>query len=206
MYRFGFVEFEDQDTATRAKDDLAGSTIDGYRVRVDYAGPAPAPRVASDRNPRFSGPPAEPSATLFFGNLPFTITTDELREHIAKQFGDDIKIEDIRFPMGRNVSEDDYVFGNQIHTNKGFGYVVFENIDQATAVYKGVREKFRGGWEMDGNVLRINYEQPRERRAPGGARGGFRAGGRGGERGDRFGGRERRGSSERFQRRDEFDD
>jgi len=226
---FGFVEFADEDTAIRAKEDLADSTIDGYRVRVDFAGPQPvrsdAGRGAGSRFP--AREPNEPSATLYFGNLPTTITTEELKEQLMEQFGEDINIQDVRFPMGKVLSEDDYVFGNQIMTNKGFGYVAFETEEQATRIMEGIRDKIEDGWALEGKIPRVDYETKRQPRQGGGGRGGFggssrgsygsggnsrRGGGYGsgdrhGSGGGYGGGRDRRGSSDRFQsRRQEYDD
>ena len=229
-HRFGFVEFADEDTAIRAKEDLADSTIDGDRVRVDFAGPQPvrsdAGRGAGSRFP--AREPNEPSATLYFGNLPTTITTEELKEQLMEQFGEDINIQDVRFPMGKVLSEDDYVFGNQIMTNKGFGYVAFETEEQATRIMEGIRDKIEDGWALEGKIPRVDYETKRQPRQGGGGRGGFggssrgsygsggnsRRGGGYGSGGDRHGsgggyggGRDRRGSSDRFQsRRQEYDD
>lgn len=219
LHRFGFVEFSDEETATRAKEDLTDSTIDGYRVRVDYAGPQPArpdaPARSFGNTSSFSAREAEPSATLYFGNLPQTITTEELKEQLLEQFGEDLNIEDIRFPMGKIESEDDYVFGNQIMTNKGFGYIAFETIDDAKRVMESVKEKVADGWTLKGNTPRIGYERPRQPRGEGGrggrgggGRGGFGSGGsRRGSYGSGGGRGDRRGSSDRFQsRRQEYDD
>ncbi len=92
---------------------------------------------------------------MYFGNLPHTLTTEELKEQLLEQFGQDLNIEDIRFPMGKIESEDDYVFGNQIMTNKGFGYVAFETVDEAKRIMDSVKEKIADGWMLGDRTPRI---------------------------------------------------
>lgn len=64
---------------------------------------------------------------------------------------------------------------------KGFGYVTFSSVDDATAAYDAMM-----GADIAGRPVRLDYATPRPDRGEGGGRGG-RGGGRGGARGGRGG-------------------
>lgn len=109
-------------------------------------------------------------AKLFVGNLPFSIKEDQVRE-VFSEFGE-IKSVDLIPDRTRP------------NAHKGFGFVEYENADDAQKAVDALHET-----ELEGRNIIVNVAKPlvpRERR------GGFRGGNRGGNRNnDRrgFGGR-----------------
>ena len=87
---FGFVTFEDPNSASAAKDGTNGQEIDGRTIRVDFAGEKPA---GGDRTaPRGSygaggGSGAgqqrrgNPACTLSITNLPYNVSWQTLKDH-----------------------------------------------------------------------------------------------------------------------------
>jgi len=72
------------------------------------------------------------------------------------------------------------IFHRETGNPKGFGYVTFASIDEATVAFDAMK-----GSEIDNRPVRLDYATPRAPREDGG-RGG-RGGGRGGARGGRGG-------------------
>lgn len=89
------------------------------------------------------------NAKLYVGNLPYSITSDRLRE-VFSQFGqvvDAVVISD-KF-SGRS---------------KGFGFVTFANDEEAKAAVQAMDQK-----ELEGRTVTVNVArpmQPREDRRP----------------------------------------
>lgn len=105
---------------------------------------------------------------LHVGNLPYTITDEELRE-LFSQAGTVVSVD---IPKDRATGR-----------SRGFGFADMENSEQAEEAIK----KF-DGYSLDGRALRVDYAREREQRASGyGSYGGSRH-----ERGKQQGGRGRR--------------
>ncbi|MEX0895405.1 MAG: RNA-binding protein [Patescibacteria group bacterium] len=119
---------------------------------------------------------------LFVGNLPYSVTEDQLRD-IFSEHGE---IVDLKLIIDRMSGR-----------SKGIAFVEYASKEMADAAIEAVN-----GMELEGRALIVNVArpfQPRERTG-GGDRGGFGGGDRGGYRGgDR---RDNRGGGGGFGRRD----
>ena len=163
---FGYVLFATSDAAKKAAAEMNGKEIDGRAIKVDFATertPNPAARAK-----QFGDTPAEPTHTLFVGNVSFDATEDAVWE-LFSEYGD---VVNVRLPTDRETG-----------AMKGFAYVEFSNVESAKKAYEGA-----AGGEIGGRYFRLDYSHPREA-VPGS--GGNRArGGRGfSDRGGRGGGR-----------------
>ena len=173
--RFGYVEFETQDDAQKALEAMSGKEIDGRAIKLDLAEkkkPATSTPNFKEREKKYGDrEKSAPADTLFIGNLPFGITQDVVWETFK-----DHGATTIRLPTDRETGEP-----------KGFGYVSFNSIDEATAALEAVN-----GEHVGGRPVRLDFSGPRPDN--GGGRGG-RGGGFGdrGGRGGGFGGRGDRG-------------
>jgi nucleolin len=164
---FGYVEFADVETATKALD-LEGKEVDGRNIRVNFANARPKQDRVEGRAKAFGDRKSEPADTLFLGSLSYDVTEDAVYE----AFGDFGDIQRVSLPTDRETG-----------TPKGFGYVQFHNIESATAALEKMN-----GTELAGRSIRVDYAPPKQDRdAGGGGRGGGFGGGRGGGRGG-FGG------------------
>ncbi|XP_028393880.1 glycine-rich RNA-binding protein-like [Dendronephthya gigantea] len=116
---------------------------------------------------------AEPRK-VHVGNLPFKISQEEIREAFEK-YG---AVEDVIIVSDRDTGRP-----------RGFGFVTFENEEDAKEAINGLDET-----ELGGRNIRVSESRPR--REGGGGRGGGRSygdggysrGGRGSYGGDRYGG------------------
>jgi nucleolin len=174
---YGYVDFESGADCAKAHDGRKGTELDGRPLNVDFANQRPSNDQRQEkRRQTFGDTPSEPSDTLFVGNLSFDIDADAVTEQF-QPFG---TITGVRLP----TKPEDGSF-------KGFGYVTFASVEEATAAFEGSQ----GGY-LGGRPMRLDYSQPRPPREGGGFGGrGGRGGGRGGgfDRGGRGGGRGRGG-------------
>jgi nucleolin len=143
--------------------------IDGREVNIDYATPrVDRPRPSNDdRAKKYGDVESAPSDTIFVGNISFEATYDHIKEAF-EQYG---TITRISLPTDRESG-----------TPKGFGYVGFSSVEEATEALNALK-----GVEIGGRPVRLDFAQARV--DDGGARGGRGGGGRGGGRG--FGGGDR---------------
>jgi nucleolin len=109
--------------------------------------------------------------TIFCGNLPYSVTEDEIHE----AFADCGKIHSIRWGTDRETQQ-----------FKGYAHVEFARAEAAEAVRKACEAA--GQITIQGRVLKIDAAAPKTG-TPGGGRGGGRGGDRGGFRGGRGGDR-----------------
>lgn len=134
---------------------------------------------ADKRAKVFNDKRSPPADTLWIGSLPFDTTED----HIYEAFGEYGDVQSVRLPTDRETG-----------AAKGFGYVTFGDVAQATAALEALN-----GTEFGSRRIRIDFAPPKPDNREGGfgggrgGRGGFggRGGGRGG--GGRGGGRGRGG-------------
>jgi len=101
--------------------------------------------------------------TLYFGNLPWTATNDDLSQAVGQY----AEVLSARIATDRETGR-----------SRGFGFVEVP-ADNAQAVIDALN-----GADWGGRALTVNEAKPREER-PAGGRGGF-GGGAGGNRGRRF--------------------
>jgi RNA recognition motif-containing protein len=104
---------------------------------------------------------------LYVGNLPFSTTTDSLREAFS--------------PSGE-VTDVHIVTDRESGQSRGFGFVTMGNAHEAAKAIESMN-----GSMLDGRALRVNEAEERPQRGGGGG-GGFGGGGGGGRGGGGFGG------------------
>ena len=127
------------------------------------------------------------SVRLYVGNLPFSVTEQDL-EQLFSQSG--------------QVDSANVVTDRDTGRSRGFGFVEMETQEAANAAIEALN-----GYELSGRALTVNEARPKESRPSrggfggGGGRGGFGGGGgRGGFGGGGGGGRDRggRGGGNRY--------
>lgn len=175
---FGYVEFVNAADAAKAHAAKQGAELDGRALNVDFANPKQSNGDRQDnRRKSYGDQVGEASDTLFLGNLSFECTNED----ITSAFSPHGTVMSVRLPTDRETG-----------APKGFGYVTFSSIEEAT----GALEAMQGGY-IARRAVRLDYSQPRQNTGDsprggfggrGGGRGGFGGRGRGGGRGD-FGGR-----------------
>ncbi|KAK2959368.1 putative Nuclear localization sequence-binding protein [Blattamonas nauphoetae] len=164
----GYLEFETQDGANRAVEEMNNASVDGRNVRLDVSGNSPSrnqPVTFRERTPyqnqRYQGQPdTKETKTLFIGNLSFQTNEDSIYDAF-----------EYYKPLNCRVAID-----HESGRSKGFGYVDFESHEQAEKAKNEMTD-----FELDGRNIRIDYSLPRQPRE-----GGFTARGNRG-RGDRGG-------------------
>ncbi|KAF4548971.1 RNA recognition motif-containing protein 8 [Elsinoe fawcettii] len=179
---FGYVEFDDIEGATAALDAKQGAEIDGRQINIDFGKVRPDrsynnEQVSARANKFGDRAPAEPSNTVFVGNISFNADQDMISEAFA-EYG---TVNGVRLPTDPESGQ-----------MKGFGYVEFGSIEEAKAAVEGLN-----GADIGGRNIRLDFAgaRPATGDSPRGGRGGFGGGrGRGGfDRGGRGGGRGRGG-------------
>ena len=105
------------------------------------------------------------SVRLYVGNLPFSVTEQDL-EQLFSQSG--------------QVDSANVVTDRDTGRSRGFGFVEMETQEAADAAIQSLN-----GYELSGRALTVNEARPKESRP---ARGGFGGGGGGRDRGGRGGG------------------
>ena len=93
------------------------------------------------------------SKNIYVGNLPFSVTSDELRQAF-EQYG--------------TVTSAQVLSDRATGRSRGFGFVEMADDDQADAAIAGL-----SGKEMGGRALTVNEARPREERRDGGGHGGY---------------------------------
>lgn len=121
--------------------------------------------------------PQENPNKLFVGNLPFSVSEDQLTELFA-QYGE---LTNVKLIIDRMTGR-----------SRGIAFVEFASQDQAQAAMEALN-----GFELDGRALVVNVARPQ---APRENRGGFGGPRGGGDRRD-FRGGDRRGGYDRGPRR-----
>lgn len=148
-------------------------------MNVDFANARPDPgQKQENRRKSYGDSVSEPSDTLFLGNLSFEVG----QEAVTEAFAPHGTVLGIRLPTDRETGQP-----------KGFGYVTFSSVAEATAALEAMNGSY-----IEGRPIRLDYSSPRPQNsdspAGGRGRGGFGGRGRGGDRGrGGFGGRGRGG-------------
>ncbi|KAF8472519.1 hypothetical protein BDZ91DRAFT_436649 [Kalaharituber pfeilii] len=166
---FGYIEFNTPDEAAAALAAKKDAEIDGRVIKLDFSSPRPQ-RNQNDRAVKYGDMRSAPSDTVFVANLDFDVDESVLSAE-AEKFG---TILSLRIPTDRESG-----------VRKGFGYITYSSVKDATAAVEGM-----SGKDIGGRPVRTDFSAPRENNN-GGGRGGF--GGRGGGRGGRGGARGGRG-------------
>lgn len=115
---------------------------------------------------------------LYVGNLPYTVTEDQLRE---------------LFSQAGQIKDVVVITDRETRRSKGFGFVEMTTQAEAEKAIQMFND-----YDMDGRRLTVNMARPREERGPrGGDGGGYGRGGGGGRGGGRGGYSNRYGNSRR---------
>ncbi|EGW34628.1 uncharacterized protein SPAPADRAFT_57674 [Spathaspora passalidarum NRRL Y-27907] len=162
---YGYVDFDNKDSAEKALVEMQGKEIDGRPINLDMSTGKPHASKSNDRAKQFGDTPSAPSDTLFIGNLSFNAQRDNLFEI----FGQHGTVISCRIPTHPDTQQP-----------KGFGYVQFSSVDEAKAALEALNGEY-----IEGRACRLDFSAPRDNANAGGNRGGF--GGNRGGRGD-FGG------------------
>ena len=191
LLRFGYVEFVDPSSGINAYNEMKNAIIDNRTINCDFAeSKKETPRAAGggyqDRSSKYGDQKSSPSDTLFVANLSFDCSSDDVGDAFGK-FG---SVLSVRLPTDRDSGQP-----------KGYGYVQFGSVDEATTALEGM-----AGVAINRRTVRLDYAAPKKDStdSPRGGRGGGFRGGRGGgrgrggfDRGGRGGGRGRGGSTNR---------
>jgi RNA recognition motif-containing protein len=97
---------------------------------------------------------------IYVGNMPFSLTEDQLRE---------------AFEAHGTVDEVAVIKDRDTGRPKGFGFVTMPNANEANAAIEALNDAMMGG-----RNLRVNEARPRPEGGGGGGGGGYRGGGGGG--------------------------
>ncbi|KAH4918226.1 hypothetical protein HBI79_211950 [Parastagonospora nodorum] len=165
---FGYVEFASAADAAKAKAEMHEYELDGRGLNVDFSTPREKPDQSARAN-KYGDKRSAPANTLFLGNLSFDCSNEGIQE-IFQEYGN---ITRVSLPTDRDTG-----------SLKGFGYVDFGTVEEATAALEALN-----GQEVEGRAIRIDYAAPRADNGGGGGFGGGRGGGRGSFGGGRGGGR-----------------
>ncbi len=99
---------------------------------------------------------------LYVGNLPFSVTTETLRQAFASSG----EVTDVHVVTDRESGQ-----------SRGFGFVTMGNAHEAANAIASMN-----GANLDGRALRVNEAEDKPQRSGGGFGGGARSGGGGGAR------------------------
>jgi nucleolin len=138
---FGYVHFATPEAAQKALA-LDGKMIDGRPIRVDRSTPPDKTKARENRAKAFGDTQNEPSATLFVGNLSFSVVEDTLYD-VFGEFG---SIKGVRLPKDRESGD-----------AKGFGYVEFTHVEDAQKALEAMNGK-----DVNGRAVRLDYTKPRD--------------------------------------------
>jgi nucleolin len=187
---FGFVTMSSPAEAQAARDSLDGSLQGGRSISVRPFQQEP-PRVGGERGPMSSGPrsgpmsgpggagprpggppPQAPDRTLYVGNLPYDITTQEVEVLINGVCGDGSVVR-VHLPMDPDGRK------------RGFGFVTMSSSETAKTASEQLKTV-----DMRGRRLIVNIAHPKGERPAGGgyAGAGGGGGGYGGGGGGGYGG------------------
>nr|CEG02376.1 unnamed protein product [Fusarium pseudograminearum CS3427]CEG02619.1 unnamed protein product [Fusarium pseudograminearum CS3487] len=142
---FGYVDFNDAASCTKAYETMNGTELEGRAINLDYANARPAeanPAArAADRAQRHGDTVSPESDTLFVGNLPFDVDQDSVRAF----FEEVAAVASVRLPTDPDS-------GNL----KGFGYVSFSSVEEAKQVFEAKNGAPIGNGRMS-RAVRLDY-------------------------------------------------
>lgn len=161
--------------ASKALKEMTGKQLDGRPLNIDTANKrSEGADNSNKRQKTFGDSVSEPSETIFVANIAF----DADEDMVGQAFGEHGTVTAVRLPKDIETGQ-----------AKGYGYVQFASLDEATAAMEAMK-----GATIAGRPIRLDYASSKP--SNGGGRGLFRPGGRGGrgggfDRGGRGGGRGR---------------
>ncbi len=132
ILRFGYVQYEDQETADKAKEMFRDKMFEGRRLNVQYSRPQ-RDRLATDEG----RPTNPPSKTLFIGNMAFEMSDRDLNNLFSKIQN----VVDVRVAIDRRTGQP-----------RGFAHADFTDVASATKAMQELTNR-----EVCGRVLRLDY-------------------------------------------------
>ncbi len=150
-YRFGYVEFETVEAATKAIELYNLQNFEGRRLSVQYSVTRNAPDRPSSRN--FSGQTGErplhaPTKTLFIGNMSFDMSDRDLNN----LFREIKNVIDVRVAIDRRTGQP-----------RGFAHADFVKVEDAQRAMEALKGKV-----VCGRALRVDYSTSTGRAATAG--------------------------------------
>lgn len=130
-YRFGYIEFENTDDAVKALQAMNQSVFHGRRMAVQFHRKREPINLT---RPRY---PAEPSKTLFIGNMSFEMSDKDLND----LFREVRNVVDVRVAIDRRTG-----------APRGFAHADFIDVESATKAREYLKDK-----EIYGRKLRVDY-------------------------------------------------
>ena len=128
MHRFGFIRFEDKESANRAVDAANQSFWHGRRINVRHREPP------QERGPREL---KEPTRSIYIGNIPYETSDTDLNA-IFKKLDN---VQDVRVAIDRATG-----------WPRGFAHVDFTDVESCTAALNSLQ-----GQSLSGRPLRFDY-------------------------------------------------
>lgn len=136
---FAFVDMSTMEELTAAVDGADGTNIGGREIRVSESQPKATGQAKPEDQPLPEG-----YKKLYFGNLPFAITVDEVRDFF-KEFGD---VTDVYLPTDRETGR-----------GRGFAFVTIENEAADAAI------EAKNGEMLEGRPLVVSEPLPQGQKA-----------------------------------------
>lgn len=137
--RFGYVEFADVDSASKAIEQLNQQIFQGRRMAVQYHVRRQGPRAQMDKPYE----PSPPSKTLFIGNMSFQMTDKDLND----LFKDIKNVLDVRVAIDRRSGQP-----------RGFSHADFIDVESAQKAKQVLENK-----EIFGRRLRVDFSKDAKR-------------------------------------------
>ena len=140
LHRFGYVEFDSQESATKAITLYNLQNFEGRRLSVQYSNPRGSSRNAlrSAYSPlRQDRPPQPPTKTLFIGNMSFDMSDRDLNN----LFREVKNVIDVRVAIDRRTGQP-----------RGFAHADFTDIESAERALEDLRGKM-----VCGRALRVDF-------------------------------------------------
>lgn len=136
--RFGYVTFNTEAEATKAKEALNQTEFQGRRMNINYQVNRSRPQTGGRDGGRSQAPRInEPSKTLFVGNMSYEMSDKDLSD----LFRQCVNVVDVRVAIDRNTG-----------SPRGFAHADFTDVESAMAARKQLQDK-----EVYGRRLKVDY-------------------------------------------------
>lgn len=141
---WGIVEFASVEDADAALKNMDGSTIDGREIKVEFQKARPArnntrskPRRQRQARQYDDDAEAEPSKSIYIGNLPWTVDSGELESMFAEY-----SVEEAEVKTGYDGR------------SRGYGIVAFSSVEEATDAINQVN-----GQDVEGRTVVARFDR-----------------------------------------------
>lgn len=93
---------------------------------------------------------SEQPPQVFIGNMPFTVTEDDLKAMVSEKLGGESKFSSLKIAKDRTTSK-----------SRGFGYINFASQEEAESAVSKL-----AGMSIDDREVKVDLSVPREQRPP----------------------------------------